>query len=479
MNMAVLIVLPMVFSAALNSNLTLMGDPDVWWHLADARLLSITHHFIQSEPYSFTVAGQRWVNPEWLSELPYWLSFNAFGLRGIYLIDWLVFCANILFLYWRSYWNSRHAGAAFWVAGVGFVLMTVNAGPRTIMIGYAAMSAELLILEAAERGRRRLFWLLPPLFCVWINLHGSWLIGFALLALYIICGLFRPRLGALEQDAFTSPKRNLLLAVLATSVAALMVNPYGWRLVWNPLDMIFNQKANIANVAEWQPLKIGTAQGTAVVAAIALMVLANCIRGRKWKLYELAFVFFAWYAAIDHVRFSALAAVLIIPILAVDFERSFSVESDAKTIPAMNALMAAGALCFVILKFPSESALQKKLESFFPLQTIRSVQTAWRTFDLDYVGGMMAFESRPSFIDSRLDTFEHHGVLQDYLRAMNLVDSLEVLDRYRIDHVLVRDGQPMSYLLKHTPGWTVSMREKAWEGEYILFARVSETATHN
>ena len=49
----------------------------------------------------------------------------------------------------------------------------------------------------------------------------------------------------------------------------------------------------------------------------------------------------------------------------------------------------------------------------FPMQTIAAIQPSWRTYDWDYVGGMMAFESKPSFIDTRFDSFEHLGIMQD------------------------------------------------------------------
>jgi hypothetical protein len=471
MNIALLCVLPIAFGDALGASLGLVQDPDIWWHLADARILCTTHHFIQTEPYSFSVAGERWVNPEWLSEIPYWFGYQALRLRGIYVVTWLVLCANCLLIYWRGYRLSRSADAAFWSSCLGYVLMTVNAGPRTIAIGYVALSAELLILESSEQGNRRLLWLLPPLFCVWINLHGSWIIGMALLVLYIVCGWFRVRMGELEQDPVPGGDRSRLLFVLAVSTAALMVNPYGWRLLWNPFDMMLNQNVNIATVREWRPLQLGTLEATAVVVIIALMVLANLKRGRKWKVYELAVVFFAWYAAFDHIRFSFLAAVLVAPVLATELARSFSSDPDAMTIPAMNGLIAAGALCFCAFMFPSESALQKKLKLAFPMQIIHSIEPGWRTFDMDYVGGMMAFESKPSMIDSRLDIFEHDKVLQRYLAAMNLVDSLEVLDYYRIDHVLVQERQPLSYLLKHTAGWSRVGTEKTTEDNYVLFAR--------
>jgi len=73
MDMTILLVLPLLFSG-MRDREHVLGDPDIWWHLANARILCESHHFIYVEPYSFTVAHQRWVDPEWLSELPFWFG---------------------------------------------------------------------------------------------------------------------------------------------------------------------------------------------------------------------------------------------------------------------------------------------------------------------------------------------------------------------------------------------------------------------
>ena len=471
MNAALLLVVPLIFAQPLRQPIELLRDPDLWWHLADARILCATHHFIRAEPYSFTVAGQRWVNPEWLSEIPYWLGYRAFDLSGIYLVTWLALSANVLLLYWRGYWKTGHAGAAFWAACIGFALMTVNSGPRTIIVAYLALSAELAILEALERGKTRAAWFLPPLFSVWINLHGSWLIGLGLLALYILCGAFGFSKGVFEQPVRSTDDQKRLLYVLAASLGALLLNPYGWRLVWNPFDMMLNQKLNIANAEEWQPLHLDWFVGKVALAAIAIMLLANFLRGRKWKLYEIAFIFFAWYAAFDHVRFAFLAAVIITPFLTADMVRSFCAHSDAKTIPGMNALMAASAILMMVHIVPGEAELRKDLSMLFPRQTIAMLDPSWRTFNAVNLGGIMAFDSKASYIDSRLDTFEHHGILASYLDVMRVRRPSEVLDRDRIDHVLFPEHTPLAYLLERMPGWRVEEREGAGDDTYVLFGR--------
>lgn len=471
MNAAILLALPTLLAATLNRAKTLLVDPDIWWHLANARIFVSTHHAIWHDPYSFTVAGHAWIDWEWLSELPFLFSYQSLGLQGIYLVTWLLLGANILFVYYRGYRLSRSADASLWTAAIAFVLMTVNSGPRTIEFAYLAMSAELLILEEFDRGNKRLIWLLPPLFALWINLHGFWFAGIVLLATYIGLGLFQVELGAFEQQALSRTDRNRLLAVFGASVAALVLNPYGWHLMLSPLDMVVNQKVSVSTIAEWLPIKLDTLACCFVILAIVLMVIANLVRGRKWKLYELAFVFLAWYAAVAHIRFSYFAAVLTVPMLARDLARAFKLDPDANTIPGMNVLMAGIAVVVIAVQFPSQAALTERLNMMFPMRTIPMIQPSWRTFNWDYVGGMMAFQGKPSFIDSRFDSFDQVGVMDEYGRIMAGNDALELMKKYHVDHALVMDNHPIAYLLEHTPDWTVLQREKAWEGQYILFAK--------
>jgi hypothetical protein len=475
MNAAILMVLPMIFAATLNGNGNLLYDPDIWWHLANARILAEAHHFVRADPFTFTVLGQRWINWEWLPELIYWFGYRAFALRGIYLVAWLSICANVLFVYWRAWLASRHRGAAFWAACVAFVLMSVSAGPRCINIAYLAFSAEMAILESARRGHKRILWLLPPLFCLWVNLHGIWIIGLAVFCLYILCGALRAQFGIVVQEPLSTSDRNRQFAVLAASIAVLIANPDGWRLLVNPLDMMFNQKLNIGVVMEWQPLHLDTPLGISAVVAIGIIVLANCIRRREWTVFDLALVFFAFFAAFDHMRFTFLAAVLLTPMLAQDIERSFLAEPDTgKTIPAMNALIAACAVGFMVYMFPTESALEKKLAEAFPLHIIASIQPSWRTFNADHVGGRMDFESKPAYIDSRFEIFEHRGILAEYLNITSLHDSLELLEKERIDHILITQSAPLAYLLDRTPGWRIQSRESAGDDVYLLYARSAD-----
>jgi len=59
-------------------------DPDLWWHLANGRLIVTTASIPHADVYSFSAAGQPWVMHEWLADLGMYLIYQAGGL------PWLV-----------------------------------------------------------------------------------------------------------------------------------------------------------------------------------------------------------------------------------------------------------------------------------------------------------------------------------------------------------------------------------------------------
>jgi hypothetical protein len=217
-----------------------MRDPDVWWHMHNAELLLKTHEWPVRDLYSFTTKGQPWINPEWLAEVPYYLGFRAMGERGMFLVMLGAVELNIAGIALLCYRRTRDSKAAFLATWAAVLMAAINIGLRTILFGWLCFIAEMLVLEAFRRGRDRT-WLLIPLFGLWINLHGTWLIGATFYLLFFVSGLFHGSWGSIVAVQWTPEQRRKLLVVGAASMAALFVNPYGWRLVAYPFDLIFRQ----------------------------------------------------------------------------------------------------------------------------------------------------------------------------------------------------------------------------------------------
>src|SRR5581483_9260149 len=334
-------------------------DPDIWWHIRDAQYLLKTHHFLRQDLYSFTVAGHPWINTEWGSEIPFYLAYQAFGLAGLKAMSFILPSILIPLLLYLCYQESRNFKASIVVCVLASLLARVSFGPRTILIGYILLIVMLIILRRFQEQRGSL-WLLPALFCLWANTHGSWALGLILFFLFAVAGLVGGSCGRVESARWSPAQIRHLAFVGAASVAALFVNPYGWRLVYYPFDLAFKQKLNVTHVAEWVPVNFQDLRGKIVFTLIAGLFAAALVRNRRWKLAEVLMLGFAMYTALAHGRFLVLLAIVVAPVLAklLDFFPPYHPELDT---PKVNVAVMLAGIAALVYFWPHRAAIEKSL----------------------------------------------------------------------------------------------------------------------
>ncbi len=99
-----------------------------------------------------------------------------------------------------------------------------------------ASDSESFTTSVTNRRRISMLWLLPPLMLVWVNMHGGFLVGFVLLAIYWCSAAWqwvRPT-GDRFDDVLRKIRAGRLVRVLTlTGILcglATLVNPYGFQL---------------------------------------------------------------------------------------------------------------------------------------------------------------------------------------------------------------------------------------------------------
>jgi hypothetical protein len=146
---------------------------------------------------------------------------------------------------------------------------------------------------------------------LWANLHGGFVVGLAILALFLMYQVARLRLrraGPSEYRSSVLPAAVLLLlAALAT-----LVNPYGlglWKYLANALLLPRPQ------IEEWQSALAHCREphviGFFLIVVFWLLATA-CYKGRHFGFYSLAFVVFACasFLHIRHIPLAVLAGIL-------------------------------------------------------------------------------------------------------------------------------------------------------------------------
>jgi hypothetical protein len=461
---AVLLSIPVFVCENRTGGTKILGDPDLWWHLRNAALLFAHRSFIIRDLYSFTTFGKAWVNPEWLAEIPYYITFHLLGDIGVFLVLLCAFEVIVIGILLLSYLRCHNWQASFVATGAAVFLALVNFGPRTILFGWICFLAEAIILELFRRGQDYSGFLVP-LFIIWINLHGSWIIGLSFLLAFVASG-FLPdrRWGYIEARAWNRAQRRKLLLVTLVSTAGLIVNPYGWRLILNPFDMAFHQKLNIGSIDEWKSVNFHMANGKFLFLILASFAVMTLVRRRSWALHDVLFALMALYAGLTYVRFLFLIGLVVCPMFAIDLGYIFRLLRPQKTRPILNAFVLAALVLGVCLRFPTTGTLRAGISESLPEQAINRINTFSpkdHVFNYYSWGGYMIWAARdhPVFIDSRTDIFEHHGVLADYLQAISLTDTFNVLDKYDVRYVFLPKDDPVIYLLRNTAGWTVNYQD--------------------
>jgi hypothetical protein len=434
-----------------------VADPDIWWHLHNADYLIHQHSLPRSDMYSFTVPDYPWMNHEWLAELPYYLGWRFLGLSGVDAVAVTILALIFLGVLYLSYRECGNYKAAVLAASYSVFLAKVSFGPRTILFGYACLVVLLIVLQRLRQKGHAPLWLIPPLFCLWVNTHGSWFIGMIIFSMIVAGGLVRLKWGMIDSEPWSPSQRKNLLLAWGASVAALFVNPFGWRLVFYPLDLAFRQKLNSEHIAEWVSVNFHDTRGKFVIVLIIILLVSSLLRPRRWTLSELAVSLFALYSGLTYVRLLFLLGIVFAPILAkiLDFVPPYRRELDT---PVANTfailLMVAG----VGYYWPRPAQLQRSVDDQYPVQAIAYLQAHPPTGPIvNYYlwGGYLNWKdpNLKVFIDGRADIFEYSGVFRDYLSLLGLEDPNQILDKYKARYVLFPRHEPLTSFMEHDPKW--------------------------
>jgi hypothetical protein len=455
-----------------------MNDPDIWWHMRNAQYLLQHHQLPRVDMYSFTVAGHAWIDHEWLSEIPYYLAYRTFELVGLKSLTFFLLAVIFVLLLYLSFQASGNFKAAIAACCYATLLATVSFGPRSILFGYVYMVVLLIILQRLRQRGDAPLWILPPLFCLWVNTHGSWSLGLILFFLIAAAGLLGGTWGRLESVRWTASQRRKLILTSVASVAALFVNPFGWRLVYYPFDLAFRQKLNISHVAEWVPLEVNNFRGKLGLALVLILLVCALVRNRRWNLGELLVLLFGIYCGFSHIRFLVLMGIVAAPVLAgaLDFFPRYRPLEDPRKVNAVAILLLLG---LMVSFWPREAKVRASMEETYPAGVLPYLQAhppEGNVLNFYLWGGYLEWNDpdMKTFIDSRVDIFEYAGVFKDYLDLLG-ADNLQrrpdaVLDKYKIQYVLfpasdsknplhVVAGE-MAYVLEHDPHWKTLYKDK-------------------
>ena len=370
---------------------------------------------------------------------------------------WCWRSAVILALYAFATLRSGNSKAGFVAAAVLLSLANASFNLRPQMMGYLFLILTLIALERFRQGKQRAVWVLPLLFMIWINSHGSWIIGLGVVALYIACGLVSFQMGSLEAQRWSTPERLRLETVFMLSLAAVMITPYGVRLAAYPFTVASSLPISVANILEWQVMPFNLVGGKIFLVLLSGFFLAQMTFRFSWRVYEILLFVLGTAMACLHVRFLLLFVPFFAPLMATILARWAPAYNKAKDQYLINFALMAAIVIAVMHYFPSRSDMDKKVADQFPVEALVYMQhhsVPGPLFNSYGFGGYMVEAGYKTFIDGRSELFERGGVLDDYMHITMLKPgAMHVLNGYGIRSCLLQRDEPLSTVLASIPDW--------------------------
>lgn len=452
-------------------------DPDYWWHARTGQLISETGQLPTTDIYSFASTDRPWVTHEWLTEL---LLYQIERHAG-YVANVAVFAALGMLTALLIYLHARRRGlgrlgatlAMLW----GFAILLPLANVRPQMITVFATALCVLLLVAYRQGARRALWALPPLFALWVNLHGGYVIGLALLAL---------TLGgeALERALSPGQTRRAWLRALAplTMVAALallatLLNPHGIEALRYPLSYVGTGNVSQRYVAEWQSPNFHDPAYLPFVGALLLAIVVGIGRrslGWPERLWVCGFALLG----LQSIRHIPLFAVIATPILLGELAAlSRSLPGQGWWRPRWRIVqqtgllaLAVGALALVVtigaspamraqlqlgtapsaIGYPAGALAYLNAHEGDPaLQGRLFNEYRWAGYLIYYL-----YPARQVFVSAQATDPYGSDLFTPYRRTIQLAPGWrDTLDTWRIDLVLIDKDGPLATMLQIDAGW--------------------------
>jgi hypothetical protein len=432
-------------------------DPDLWWHIKTGELILSTHRWATTDPYSYTSASAPWMSCEWLGDVFFAAVYRIGGLRGLEALLIVLGSAVIVALYGFATLRSGNCKAAFITSAVLLPLASVSFNLRPQMLGYLFLILMLSALERFRQGRQRAVWMLPLLFLIWVNTHGSWIVGLGAVGLYVVSGLVSFKVGGLEAHCWTKSERLRLETVFVLSLAVIPITPYGVRLAAYPFTVALSLPVSLANVIEWQVMPFYLVIGKIFLALLLGFILAQVAFRFSWRLEELLLFLFGSAMACLHARFLLIFVPFFAPLAATILARWAPAYNSEKDKYLLNFALIAGSAIAMVLYFPSNSEMQEKVAAQFPVRALEYIgkhPVPSPIFNKYGFGGYMIESGYKTFIDGRSELFEQTGVLSDYAHVMLLnPGALQVLSAYGIRSCLIGPDDPLSTVLASLSKW--------------------------
>ncbi len=443
------------------------SDFDFGWHIQYGAYFWNHGQVLWENIFSSTFPLFRWVNHSWLYDILIYPVFIFTGFLGIALSGpILIFIAlKIIFKTVKALPIEQLFGAAVLSF---FGLYSLGMGVRSRYPSFIFLAVVYWIIE---KGRQKFyfFYLLPPLFILWANLHGTYTEGLLFLGLTWLVGIY---------DVIREPKKYLYLwcaigGIGVVTILASFLNPFGPAVLQEAFTHLNSPYRRL--VLEYAPLlDLKNPLGLMMILYSLLIALGLWWNRKKEYILEAVVLLPFLYLSFDSIRNMAVFVLLSIPLI-IKLYRPITLKITASkiylTIFPLVLLMVLTSLFFRLWPL---NLLNYSWDDYCRFSTHCSVQSVQylkshppkgQGFNFYDWGGFMIWqipEVKP-FIDGRMHLW-HEGdsyIMNTYMQILKTEGDWEkAFNAFNFSWAIVPPGWPI------VQKFDLMVKDGKWERVY-------------
>ncbi len=466
-------------------------DPDLWWHLANGRLILSSGSIPHVDVYSFSAAGQPWVMHEWLADLAMNLLFQHGGLPVLVAIFAAVVTAAAVCLYLLLRQTGLAPTGAAALTLVGALAGSTAWGARPQLLNVLFCGLLLLGLTRYRAGRLHAF-MLPPFIWLWANLHSAFLVGVIISLLFLAGEGF----DAWRSRPDAMPRRRLTALGWGIAVGAglAVVNPFGIQTILFSLGTLTSPLIQ-NNIQEWASPDFHSMAGLLFEAILFLLLVGLATRRVNAHTSEWLLAFALLYLALASQRHVPLFVLAAAPLMgrcaqallglaaamlpAVDHRPA--AQAALRWAPARPAapglvlgainlalliVVGAGMVAYRALPNLQTGREAAAISAVLPVQATDALQALGRplrVFNYYDYGGYLVWRLYPGggrvFIDGRVEVYGPQ-VFSRYLQVSYLAEGWPaVIAQAHPDAIILPSGHPLVGILRQDAQWQILSRD--------------------
>ena len=468
----------LILAIVLSVKGNLLGDADTGYHIRAGEYILDNLKIPRYDIFSFTSPPLPWTAHEWLSEVIFALIHKFSGLTGLVVAMTIVIASTytVLLKFLRS--SGVNIIVAACIVALAAGASTIHWLARPHIFSLLLTLIWYIILDTYQYKKKNYLYLLPPLMVLWVNLHGGFLAGFMLLAVYITGNLLRV-IFVKEGRYETSHQIKILLVFLSLCLLAALLNPQGYKILLFPFELTAN-KFIMDNVNEWLSPNFHT--DLRYEYMLLLMILVFGVSVLKLNAIETLLVILFTHMSLFSARYIPLYAIILSPIIARRIDHLILTLSDRRLIKRLLAisgratmtdsktkgylwsLLAVAALIIMLFMGKVEYGFDKKTLPVDAVQFMKKEKITGNMFNNDEFGDYIIYAAWPEykvFFDGRSDMY---GVerMKEYFRVVKIENGWDkVLAKYDINWIIYGANSPFSHFLIERDDWKLIYADKA------------------